>query len=101
MSLVQRSSSVITLPILWVNEFGNLLQCFSLYLYRNVFRCFPVVIVLVFYTLILSPNPKGPSIKYVTLEGEGVRKGVTVCDRGGGPRACDVTLLKKFHTYET
>ena len=26
---------------------------------------------------------KGPSIKYVTLEGEGVREGVTVCDRGG------------------
>ena len=28
---------------------------------------------------------KGPSIKYVTLEGrEGVREGVTVCDRGVG-----------------
>ena len=27
---------------------------------------------------------KGPSIKYVTLEGEGVREGVTVCDRGRG-----------------
>jgi len=27
----------------------------------------------------------GPSIKYVTLEGgEGVREGVTVCDRGRG-----------------
>ena len=26
---------------------------------------------------------QGPSIKYVTLEGEGVREGVTVCDRGG------------------
>ena len=25
-----------------------------------------------------------PSIKYVTLEGEGDREGVTVCDRGGG-----------------
>src|SRR6218665_2327866 len=25
---------------------------------------------------------EGPSIKYVTLEGEGVRGGVTVCDRG-------------------
>ena len=26
---------------------------------------------------------RGPSIKYVTLEGEeGVREGVTVCDRG-------------------
>src|SRR6218665_254843 len=27
---------------------------------------------------------QGPSIKYVTLEGEGVRESVTVCDRGGG-----------------
>jgi len=27
---------------------------------------------------------KGPPIKYVTLEGEGVREGVTVCDRGRG-----------------
>jgi len=27
---------------------------------------------------------EGPSIKYVTLEGEGVREGMTVCDRGGG-----------------
>jgi len=27
---------------------------------------------------------KGLSIKYVTLEGEGVRDGVTVCDRGSG-----------------
>jgi len=26
----------------------------------------------------------GPSIKYVTLEGEGVRESVTVCDRGRG-----------------
>jgi len=24
--------------------------------------------------------------------GEGFQEGVTVCDRGGGPRACDVTL---------
>ena len=32
-------------------------------------------------------------MKYVTLEGEGVREGVTVCDRGGGSRACDVTLI--------
>ena len=28
--------------------------------------------------------------------GEGVRKGVTVCDRGGNSRACDVTRLKIF-----
>ena len=34
------------------------------------------------------------SIKYVTLEGEGVREGVTVCDRGRGSRACDITLIK-------
>ena len=38
--------------------------------------------------------PQGPSIKYVTLEGEGVREGVTVCDRGGGSRACDITLIQ-------
>ena len=43
----------------------------------------------------------GPSIKYVTLEGEGVREDVTICDRGGGARACDVILLKFFLTYET
>jgi len=36
---------------------------------------------------------KGPSIKYVTLEEERVREGVTVCDSGkGGPKACEVTL---------
>src|SRR6218665_2271141 len=28
--------------------------------------------------------------------GEGVREGVTVCDRGRGSRACDVTLIKFF-----
>ena len=28
--------------------------------------------------------------------GEGVREDVTVCDRGKGPRACDVTLLNFF-----
>ena len=40
---------------------------------------------------------RGPSIKYVTLEGgEGVRESVTVCDRGGGSRACDVTLIHIF-----
>ena len=39
----------------------------------------------------------GPSIKYVTLEGEGVREGVTVCDRGRGEsRACHVTLIQIF-----
>ena len=36
---------------------------------------------------------KGPSIKYVTLEGEGVREGVAVCDRGE-------SHLKKIHAYE-
>jgi len=39
----------------------------------------------------------GPSIKYVTLEGRGgVREGVTVCDRGRGSRACEVTLIQIF-----
>src|SRR6218665_2689662 len=47
-------------------------------------------------------SARGPSIKYVTLEGEGVREGVTVCDRGRGSRACDVMLIHIFyHTYET
>ena len=31
----------------------------------------------------LSYYTMGPSIKYVTLEGKGVREGVTVCERGG------------------
>ena len=35
-------------------------------------------------------------LKHVTLEGEGVRESVTVCDRGRGSRACDVTLIKKI-----
>jgi len=43
-----------------------------------------------------STSSKGPSIKYVTLEEEGVRVGVTVCDRGRGSRACDVTLIQIF-----
>jgi len=38
----------------------------------------------------------GPSIKYVTLEGEGVRESLAVCDRGRGSRACDVTLIQIF-----
>ena len=38
---------------------------------------------------------KSPSIKYVTIEGEGFEK-VTVCDRGRGLRACDITLIKNF-----
>jgi len=34
--------------------------------------------------------------------GKGVRGGVTVCDRGRGSEACDVTLINFFyHTYET
>src|SRR6218665_3478101 len=42
---------------------------------------------------------KGPFIKYVTFEGEEVREGVTVCDRGRVSRACDVTLIKNlYHT---
>jgi len=38
-----------------------------------------------------SVKDEGPSIKYVTLEG--VRESVTVCDRGGGSSARDVTLI--------
>jgi len=44
--------------------------------------------------LITIRGCKGPSIKYVTVEGDGVQEGVTVCD--GGSRACDVTLIKKI-----
>src|SRR6218665_1544491 len=40
---------------------------------------------------LMTPNysslSKGPSIKYVTLEGEGVRESVTVCDRGEGVKS--------------
>jgi len=36
------------------------------------------------HTIIIMRLSKGPSTKYVTLEGEGVREGVTVCDRGEG-----------------
>src|SRR6218665_1450675 len=41
----------------------------------------------------LGSAPKGPSIKYVTFEREGVVEGVTVCDRGRGSKACDITLI--------
>src|SRR6218665_3237278 len=37
---------------------------------------------LLFNTASPHTHSKGPSIKYVTLEGEGVREGVTVCNRG-------------------
>ena len=46
---------------------------------------------------IIAQVQKGPSIKYVTLDGGG---GPRRCDsfwqRGGGPRACDITLFKFF-----
>ena len=50
-----------------------------------------------FFTTIIVISPLsslfGPSIKYITLDGEGVRESVTVCD---------VTLFKFLcHTYET
>ena len=45
-------------------------------------------------------NTKGPSIKYVTLEGvEGVREGVTVCDRGDGGQEHVTSRLYKFLSY--
>ena len=37
-----------------------------------------------FRNMKVSSSASGPSIKYVTFEGEGVREGVTVCDRGRG-----------------
>ena len=39
----------------------------------------------------------GPSIKYVTLEG--VREGVTVCDRGEGGQEHVTSRLYKFLSY--
>ena len=42
----------------------------------------------------------GPSIKYVTLDGEGVRESVTVCDRGRVQEHV-TSHLNFFHTYET
>ena len=39
---------------------------------------------------------KGPSIKYVTLEGEEVREGVTVCDRGRGVKSMWRHAYTKF-----
>ena len=38
----------------------------------------------IFWRMAMSLMTKGPSIKYVTLEGEGIRESVTVCDRAGG-----------------
>ena len=46
-------------------------------------------------------GPEGLSIKYVTLDGGGGREDVTDCDRGRESRACDVTLIIFYHTYET
>ena len=43
-----------------------------------------------------STSSKGPSIKYVTLEEEGVRVGVTVCDRGRGGQANVTSRLYIF-----
>ena len=44
----------------------------------------------------------GPSIKYVTLEGGGVREGVTVCDRGRGVKSMwRHAYTHVYHTYET
>ena len=55
------------------------------------FELFDLILVLnneylLFFQFSLHPN-RGPYIKYVTLEGEGVREGVTVCDRGGGVKS--------------
>jgi len=43
----------------------------------------------------------GPSIKYVTLEGEGVREGGTVCDGEGVQEHVTSRLEIFYHTYET
>ena len=47
---------------------------------------------------------EGPSIKYVTLDDEGVREGVTVCDKGRGSRLKSMSRHAYnffYHTYET
>ena len=44
---------------------------------------------------------KGTSIKYVTLEVEGVREGVAVCDRGGVQEHVTSHFSNFCHTYET
>ena len=44
---------------------------------------------------------KGLSIKYVTLEGEGVREDVSVCDRGGVKEHVTSRLYIFYLTYET
>lgn len=50
---------------------------------------------LLFSIMQIVDTDLGPSIKYGTIEGEGIQEGVTVCDRlEGGSKACDVTLLK-------
>ena len=48
----------------------------------------------------VKTRQKGSVHKVPHARGEGVREGVTVCDRGGGSRAYDVTLLIFFYlTY--
>ena len=63
--------------IIIIHEFKKLMgviRLFKRYIYSFGFRN-------LMFQLLLQ---LGPSIKYVTLEGEGVREGVTVCDRGRG-----------------
>ena len=53
-----------------------------------------------FLQWILISLVKGPSKKYVTLEGGGVREGVTVCDRGEwGGKEHVTSRLYKFLSY--
>src|SRR6218665_970778 len=47
----------------------------------------------------LSDSIKGPSIKYVTLEGEGVREGVIVCDRRKGVQEHVTSSFSNFFSY--
>src|SRR6218665_2587138 len=57
---------------------------FSLYLSYGFFIIQLVFKLCCFHKCIMV---KGLFIKYVTLEGEGVREGVTVCDRGRGVKS--------------
>ena len=44
-------------------------------------------------TIVIESRPIGAVHKVHHARGGGVQEGVTVCDRGEGSRACDVTLI--------
>ena len=51
--------------------------------------------------ILVITNTKGPSIKYVTLQGgEGVWESVTVCDRGEGGKDHVTSHFQFFHNSQ-